>query len=1081
MNPAKFFLNNYKFTVILTIGIVVFGVSGMKRLNSESYPSVAFAMATVTTNYDGASADEVENRITKPIEDEIRGVANIKDVKSVSQAGKSVIFIRADIDNVDVEKFMGDLQRSVDRVSKLPSDLRDKPKFVELKSEEFPVIQMAIVGPNENRSRDIIADRFKESVEDNKSVLAVQLAAYNERQFRIKLDPELMAKHHIGVNEVIGKIQSRNINIPGGRLKGAEGQTLLRMEGKVGSIKDLEEVVLRSNFSGQKILVKDVGEVIDDQVESRQKALLNGKEATLVTVTKKAGADTINLVDSIDSTIEEFKAKYPQYQFEIYLNEGLKVKDRLDILTSNAVSGLVLVMIFLFIFLPGRIGFMASFSLPLAVLVTFGFMPLFGMNINAITVLALVIALGMLVDNSVVISENYARLLKEGMTPREAALDSISKLWLPISVTAFTTAAAFLPMLVTKGIMGQFIKFIPIVVTIALAASLVESFFFLPMRLVRRKKEGEDASSSEKKNPKNYKDDWFSKHFVTSFERLMSVAVRHRYLTSLVFAGLIGGAFYMMFVVNKFVLFPAEQTENYFVRVEAPRGSSLETTEGILAKISKTINDAKGGSIDSIVAQGGVSQTNLADPQGKTGDDVGLINIAVNLETRNTVPATDFLADLRKLPVPEGVKVVYESLVNGPPVGQAISATIRSNSLESLTNASQEILKNLGKVPGISDLSVDDIYEEDKIYIDVDEEKAARLGLSAQAIGQIVRSGISGSVVSDINLNNKKVEIHVQMKEGARRTVENLSNMKVMDARGNLVPIGRVATFRAQGGTPQIKRFDFKRSKTITGSVDDTIITSVKANKLLAEEFNRFAEADPGLSIVFGGEEESTKESMSSLFDALILSLIGIFALLVFLFKSYLRPAIIMSTIPLGMIGASIAFYLHDRPISFLALIGVIGLGGIIVNSGIILISFIDEMRNRPGQTMTLDEILVKASGLRLRAVVVSSLTTISGLLPTAYGIGGSDALLIPMTLAMAWGLTSGTLLTLVWVPPAYGIIEDLANLVSKIRRPRFSKTSIVEPGPENEKSFSLAVKEIDSGAASSKSVPLPKIEGDHK
>ena len=252
-----------------------------------------------------------------------------------------------------------------------------------------------------------------------------------------------------------------------------------------------------------------------------------------------------------------------------------------------------------------------------------------------------------------------------------------------------------------------------------------------------------------------------------------------------------------------------------------------------------------------------------------------------------------------------------------------------------------------------------------------------------------------------------------------------------MDNRGNLVPVGTVASIEVNPGSFEIKRYDFKRSKTLTGDVNEDVITSVEANKFLRTKFEQLKAQHPDVSLVFGGEEESTKESMQSLQQALLLALLGIFGLLVFLFKSYLRPFIIMTTIPLGLVGFSIAFFLHDRPISFLAMIGVIGLAGIIVNSGIILISFIDQMKEEG--KLSLDEILVKASGMRLRAVLVTSLTTISGLIPTAYGVGGQDAMLVPMTLAMAWGLTSGTILTLIWVPCAYAILEDWINLMAKL------------------------------------------------
>jgi multidrug efflux pump subunit AcrB len=334
-------------------------------------------------------------------------------------------------------------------------------------------------------------------------------------------------------------------------------------------------------------------------------------------------------------------------------------------------------------------------------------------------------------------------------------------------------------------------------------------------------------------------------------------------------------------------------------------------------------------------------------------------------------------------------------------------------------------------IEGVSDMETNDVLGEREIKVNVNYDQAAKLGLTVDAIGNAVRTALSGSMVSKVTLDNKEIDLNVKYSDDYRTSAKDLINIKIMDAQGNLVPLSSVASIKETNGQYEIKRFDYKRSKTITGNVDGVKINSGEANKALTNIFNELTSKYNDVTLVYGGEEEATKESMQSLGQALILSLMGIFGLLVFLFKSYLRPFIIMTTIPLGLIGFSIAFFFHDRAISFMAMIGVIGLGGIIVNSGIVLISFIDEMRAEG--KLPLDEVLAKASGIRLRAVCVTSLTTISGLIPTAYGIGGSDSMLVPMTMAMAWGLTSGTILTLIWVPCAYAILEDFNVFISKI------------------------------------------------
>ena len=393
----KFFLENYKLTIILSFMMIVFGFIGFKKLNAESYPTVNFAMAQIMTRYDGATASDVETKITKPIEDKIREVSGLKDVKSVSKSGLSKIFVRVDMDNEDEDAVLEELQKAVNQVSTLPPDLRDDPDYMEINSEEFPAIELAIIGDNTNRARDLMADSLKEELEDSKKVKNVREVGFKKRQFNIRLDDKKLEQYHIGLEEVLLKIRNRNVDIPGGDLEKLGVRKLIRVEGKIKDVDELGKLVIRSNFSGHQVLLRDIAEVVDGEEDANTLATFNGKPATFLIVNKKGGADTLALVEEVNKIIERFQKQYKdQFEIVVYNNEGEKVRKKLDILASNAITGLVLVVVFLFIFLPGKIGIVASMSLPLAVMATIGFMPIFGMNLDAITILALVIALGML-------------------------------------------------------------------------------------------------------------------------------------------------------------------------------------------------------------------------------------------------------------------------------------------------------------------------------------------------------------------------------------------------------------------------------------------------------------------------------------------------------------------------------------------------------------------------------------------------------------------------------------------------------------------------------------------------------------
>jgi multidrug efflux pump subunit AcrB len=1027
-NPAHFFITNPKLTFVITLFLIIFGIQGIKKMNAESFPSVDFATAIIETEYFGATPEDIEIKITKPIEDEIRTVAGLKDVRSTSQAGRSKIAVRVDMDNpkVVVKDVMNDLQKAIDRAKNLPADLRDKPKFTEIKSEEFAVIEIAVIGPNENRQRDLIADALKEDIEDDKNVKAVLLEGFRQREFEIHLSRKKLDEFHIGVDEVIQKIRARNVTIPGGELEKESLQRLVKVDGKIRSAEELALMPIRSTFSGMVVRLQDVAQVLDGQEEARVLTRYMGEEATLLTVQKKAGADTLKLVDNIRPILNRYENKHKkEARFIIFNDEGVRVSAKLETLTSNALLGLAVVVLVLLVFMPGRIGLMVALSLPISLLATLGIMPYFGLTLNAITILALIISMGMLVDNSVVISEEYIRRRQSGANSLTAAVETVRMMWIPITATAFTTIAAFLPMLVTTGVMGRFIYAIPIIVTSALLFCLLECFLLLPMRLHLL------AANFDVAKIEHQRIGWFDK-LSAKFERFMSWSVDHRYLTAFMISALIVFSGLVIGVFNKFILFPAEQTELYLARIEMPENTKVTKTYEVTRRVEERIKEVLGSDIlKHSISFAGTSMAMPTDVRGQFGDNVGLVKLFATKYARDNIPFTEVLEKLRVIEEPEANKLTFEELANGPPVGAPVSVTFRSNQGESLERIISIIMTRLNDIKGVFDVRVDDVYGPEEVLVHLDYSQLDRLGLTAQSVGNTIRTALTGTFVSNVTLNNKESQLKVRFADVSKKSLEDLGDTKIMDARGNLVPLSLLSRFEITRGSPQIKRFDFKRAKTVTANVDTNSITSVAANNQVARFFKELSSEFPDVTMVFGGEQESTNESLASLGQAMMLALIGIYAIMVYIFRSYLAPGLIMTTIPLGLLGMSVAFWAHGRPVGFLSMIGVIGLAGIIVNNGIILIDFINKMRAEG--KMSLKEILVKAPTIRLKPVMATSLTTMGGLFPTAYGLGGADAMLVPMTLAMAWGLTTGTILTLIWIPSGYAIIEDMLRLMVKI------------------------------------------------
>ncbi|MCH2533412.1 MAG: efflux RND transporter permease subunit, partial [Bdellovibrionales bacterium] len=644
-----------------------------------------------------------------------------------------------------------------------------------------------------------------------------------------------------------------------------------------------------------------------------------------------------------------------------------------------------------------------------------------------------------------VISENYARLRDEGLSQLDAAVQAVHQFWLPITATAFTTIAAFVPMLVTKGVMGEFIKWIPIVVTFTLVVCLFESFILLPARLrftIR------DKTLNKKTKSKKPKFQWFQ-WIQNKFEGFMNFSLRHRYIVSVFITMIMIFSFVLAKYGNRFELFPKENTEFYIARFEAPIETPLARTKKVAQDLAKQSYKLLGDTnVKYIISRSGVQQMGGNDPQAKNGDYVGMLIIVVPPDRARELETEWVLDKLRTIKDDRLTNLSFEAQRNGPPVGYPITITFRSSNYQKMRELINKMKDKFRQVDGVLDINDDEIVGGPEYNIQINEEQLSSLNLSTQAVGMALRTALQGSIASELSLNNKEFDLRIRYDEKDRETVSALKNTTVLTNSGTgarLIPIFNIANIEQVSGPSVRKRFDFQRAITLTGSVVPEKITSVQANQMASQWLKTdFKDYASEVTWKFGGEEENTKESVQSLFQALVLAFLGIFVILIFLFRSYSVPFLILSSIPLGLVGVFSAFFLHQKPLSFFALIGILGLAGVVVNAAIVLVSYIEELKMTT--SLNLKQVLAKASADRLRAVLITSLTTVGGLMPTAYGIGGSDPILVPMTLAMAWGLVSGTLLTLIWIPCGYMILEDIFS--SKLLN-RFTG-SMTEPMVDN-------------------------------
>lgn len=1026
----KFFIENWRFSFLLTALLVIVGAVSLDILRKESFPPVNFAVVSVSTVYPGATPEEVQDKVTKEIESELKGIDGIKRVRSTSRSEVSEIVIEIDIDRDDTQLVVSEIQKAVQRArGQLPAEILEDPRVLEVKAEEIPVYEFGLIGPNENRSRDILAEKIEDRLDDIKGVLDTRISGQSQKELQVLVDPVKIRQNQISLTEIVSSLSTQIKNTPSGILDDRNNISYVRVVGKKTEPESIEQIAIRTNDLYQSIKVGDVARVRYGADRPKVISRIDNKEATLFIVTKKSEADTIELVTAVKKEIENIKKTLPSgYEIVVHNDEGARVVNRLEIVNFNAISGILIVLIVLFLFLPGKVGLFSAMSLPICALGTVAFMIWQGAQFNVITMIAIVICLGNLVDNSVVISEFYSQLRERGEEAQKAALKAAKQFWIPFTASTITIISAFLPMLVTKGVMGQFIKWIPIIVTIALTLSLLEAVTLLPARLQFLN----PKIKSNNPNGESNKTHWFDRlEFL--FGQFINKTLNHKLKTLLILGAFTASGFVINGMFNRFELFPAEGVEYYVVRFQTPAGTSIYKTDEVAKKLyDKIIEKVPADAIDRVVTRVGLSQTDPSDPKSQVGENVGISIVGIKPDAAAVLDVQKTLADLRTITKIEGLeKLSFEPIEGGPPVGKPLTLNLRSNNYESLYDFSVKTLDFVKTIDGVIDPDTNENLTGKEFRFVPDSKKVSFANVNLNELSLTLSTALNGTPISSLTEGGRKFDIVTVFDSSLAREVNILKTLTVRSQSGQYVPIANLGQFVETTAPKTQRNFDYQRSITITSDIDTGKISALELNRQVRE----FVEKNKGnytdVSIVFGGEEESTNESLQSLALALFIAIFGIFATLVFTFKSFLKPFIILSTIPLGLVGVFYSFTLTQRPLSFLAFIGIVGLTGVVINSSIILVDYIEELR-RSFPNMKLKELLVQASRQRLRAVLATGLTTVVGLLPTAFGLGGYDAILVPITLALSWGMMIGTVLTLVWVPSVYLMLfEKKQNQVS--------------------------------------------------
>jgi multidrug efflux pump subunit AcrB len=1024
----RYFAEHHLLANLLTVIIILLGVSSLMNIKRDLFPSVDMDEMIITTRYPGASPEDVELNVTNKIEDGLKGVDGIDQMTSYSMENISVIDIKLDPDASDKEKIKRDIRNAVDRVSDFPIEVTDAPVIQDITTDVFPVIWVGITGDIPYSKLRLLSKHLEKRLQDIKGVSRIEKTGFLDREIKVEVSQKAVDEYQIPLREIISAIQMRNIRATGGSFESYTSDKNIVALAQFGDPKEAGDVIVRSTFEGPRIVVKDLAIVKDGFEPEKTRMHMNGREVIAFTVYKKEASDIIRVVDAVKELVEKEKEILPEGVEVIYSSDWSRfIRTRLDVLSTNGLIGLALVSLMLFIFLDFRTAFWVAMGIPLTGMGILFLAPYFGLTINALTLMALIVVIGLIVDDAIVIAENIYHRRELGESPHDAAVNGTYGVIRPVTTTIITTILAFSPMFFMSGMMGKFMFAFPLVIVLALIISFAEVILIMPAHI------SAGRERKAKSNREINKHGWFDV-VRARFQRFIIYVLHLRYVVVLTFVVLLVGAFWYANSYMQFVLFSSDVAEEFYIAIELPTGTSLQATSDKVKEIEELVTSLPEDELQSFMTFLGMHAQVSGEFQPGESENWAMIWVTLSPFSERSRTADEIIAALReRTNALTGYPVLrYIVDAGGPPVGRPITLRIAGSDDNLRSPLADSVVAFLSSMEEVTDIDRDDKHGKEQMEIKIDHNRLSQLGLTVADIAQNVRLAYDGEVVTRVRYGDEDVGFRVILEEKVRKRPGYLGKLKIPNRQGRLIPLKDVARFKTGPGPSSFIHYKGDRTITVSADlVDGSSLTPLQATNAIIDHFDLVRDW-PGMRFVMGGEAEETQKSMVSLAIAMLMAAVGIYIVLILLFGNLTQPIVVMLAIPFGMIGVVGAFAFHGESLGFLAMLGVIGMMGVVVNDSLILVNYINVHREEEPEKKYL-RLIAEGTSARLRPIILTSVTTVAGLLPTAYGIGGFDPFIAPMALALGYGILFATPLTLLLLPCFYVVRHDIGNLAKSL------------------------------------------------
>lgn len=1022
-----FFVRRPLLVNLLTVFAILNGIMATETMTYEVFPSIDMGVFNITTNRPGSSSADIELSITAPLEEELLKIDGLKQVTSFSMEGLSVVTVRADPDIKDKTQFISDLQKGVDRaLGKLPNDLQQKPMLAETSTLNMPVMELHLSGSVPESTLRQVAHQLADALREVDGIAGVDKIGYRRAEVKILLDPSKLQRLGLNYAEIIDAIKRRNVRDSGGSLDSFIAEKSVLTVGQFSYPEEVAEVIIRGYEPGNNVRIRDIAEVVpgfeDWQVQNR----VDGVNSIALLARKKGAADALKTAKAVWAFVAEANKTLPPGVNLIAVNDISRYTyEMVDMLSVNALIGFVLVFVVLLAFFHWRLSFWVSLGLPIAIAITFSLMPLFGLGVDVMTLTALILMLGMLVDDAVVTGENIQSLSEQGMSRLAAGEQGTMAMAAPVIVSSLTTILAFMPMAFLGGLEGKFMWMLPVMVGLVLVASLFECQFMLPAHLAHARVEKGQVKQWFLRVQKVY-DHWIVRIL---YRRYRSVSIFVMLFLMIVSYGAVS---------LEFKLYPDVDIDTFFVKVELPEGASIDytsqKTREVEALVRKTVPEVD---LLNIVTRIGHHDTDIYGATEGRNASWALVTVYLLPQGQRKTNSNDLIRVLR-----EKVKLLtafrslqVEPFKDTPVPGKPVELEIIGSGNDRFEIA--DIIESyLNTYPGVTEAWSSYKPGKDVITLKLDYELMASRGLAVADVTSAVRIAFDGLIVDELQTFDEKIRYRLQFQRKEKGKIETLRNLVIINQHGLPIPLRGFTDFEVDVGEAAIKHYFGKRTITLFADIDRFQITVPQINDDIAGfvEKQQLLTRFPGIRLHYGGELEQQKEAMGSMGDAFLICIITVFFIMVLLFNSIIQPFLILIVIPFGMTGVIIGFGLQGLPMSMIALVGILGLIGVLVNDSVVMIDSLNNLKKQRGDI--LDNLTIAAGAKRrLRPIIITSLTTVAALFPTAYGFAGSSPFITPMVMAMAWGILFGTVVSLFFLPCLYAIEQDIRQRVKQLLR----------------------------------------------